>query len=87
MQYTKARNLSVKRVKDETFVLNRDESSIHSFNSTGAFLWDRIQNQEGVPEIEKALCNEYNLDKETASRDVAEFLQSLAAAKLISLGE
>lgn len=46
-------------------------------NGCGRFLWERIPEAESVEALVDALLEEYEVDRETASRDVREFLAEL----------
>lgn len=46
-------------------------------NGCGRFLWERIPTVETEDELAEALLEEYEVDRETAVRDVQEFLDNL----------
>ena len=56
-------------------VINLSESS--------AFLWKILEKGAEEDELVKALLEEYNVDEETAKKDVAEFIVKLKEAKLL----
>lgn len=43
----------------------------------GAFLWKHLPSAQDEEELVELLLNEYDVDRETASADTAEFLQKL----------
>jgi hypothetical protein len=59
-------------------------SGIMTLNETGAFLWKKlesgVQNEE---ELVAALLAEYDVDKETAQRDVSEFISDVNEKGLV----
>ncbi|MBO4308428.1 MAG: PqqD family protein [Clostridia bacterium] len=49
-------------------------------NETGAFLWKKLaENDLTEEQLTNALLNEYDVDRETAARDVRAIVESLAA--------
>ncbi|MCX7714372.1 MAG: PqqD family protein [Clostridia bacterium] len=60
-----------------------DFDAMISINETGAFLWNNLLEDTTFDELIQKLCGEYDVDKQTASRDVKEFIQSLESAGLL----
>jgi hypothetical protein len=54
-----------------------DMNSVYTLNETGAFLWEQIDGKKSVKDLIKALVNEYDIDGETASRDVMSFIEEM----------
>lgn len=52
-------------------------------NDTGAFLWEKLQTETTEEELLNALVSEYDIDRETAKADIAEFLEELRKGKLL----
>lgn len=46
-------------------------------NECGKFLWDRIPDADSEEALINALLAEYEVNRQTAAQDVAEFLESL----------
>jgi len=60
-----------------------DFSAMITLNETGAFLWETLKNDVTEEELTSALMSEYEVDKETADEDVAEFVSVLREKKVI----
>ena len=78
----------IKQVADSFVIIPMGErivdfSAMITINDTGAFLWEKLQNEISVEELADALCLEYDIDKETAENDVKEFVEVLLAKKVI----
>ena len=78
----------IKQVADSFVIVPMGErivdfSAMITINDTGAFLWEKLQNEISVEELADALCLEYDIDKETAQNDVKEFVEVLLAKKVI----
>ncbi|HPF53123.1 MAG TPA: PqqD family protein [Eubacteriales bacterium] len=54
-----------------------------TFNETGAFLWEALDNDCTEEQLVKALTDEYDVCEAIASRDVGIFVERLRAAGLI----
>ena len=48
-----------------------------TLNGTGAFLWERLQEETDEAALVAALLSEYDVDEATAARGVADFVQKL----------
>ena len=46
-------------------------------NSTGAFLWEKIEKGSEKEELVSALLAQYGIDEETARKDLDDFLGTL----------
>jgi hypothetical protein len=85
VQYTVNSQLSVRRIDEEIFILDRSNNTLHSFNGTGAFVWERVQQGTGVEEIAADLAAAFDVAPDQAREDVFDFLLTLEKAKLASV--
>ena len=79
----------VKKVIDDYVVVPvgdnfMDFSSIIDLNETGAFLWQCMENDITEDELVNLLSKEYEVDASEVKDDVADFIESLKNAKLLS---
>ena len=51
---------------------------IITFSESGAFLWEKLQDEQTEVSLVEALLGEYDVDADTAKRDVKAFLDSIA---------
>ncbi len=58
-------------------------NAVINLNETGAFLWKALENETTEEGLVLAITSEYNIDKETARRDVSAFIQRLKEANLL----
>lgn len=54
-----------------------DLSMMITLNGTGAFLWEKLQEETTQEALVAALLAEYDVDEETARRSVAAFVEKL----------
>jgi hypothetical protein len=62
-----------------------DMDSVYTLNATGAFIWEQIDGRKTVSEIIVAVTREYDIDKETASNDVFEFVGNMREFLIIKI--
>jgi len=54
-----------------------DMDSVYTLNETGAFIWEQINGKRSVEEIIKEMTGEYDIDNDTATKDVLEFISKM----------
>ena len=69
----------------EAVILNLDSGIYFSLNGVGSRIWGLLQSARPVSEIRDTIVDEYEVDPETAERDVLALLGSLAEHKLITI--
>lgn len=57
-----------------------------TLNETGAFLWEQMKTEKTEEELLEAVLLEYEVDPETASADIGEFLKKVKSMGMISAG-
>lgn len=71
----------LRQVAGQTVVLpTGDELDLNmmiTLNDTGAFLWERLQDETTEDALVEALLGEYDVDEATARKSVAAFAQKL----------
>lgn len=85
MKYKLSRELSIKKIDTETFILNRETSKIHSFNETGTCIWEQLQQNKPVIELPEFLVRKFEVSYEEAEKDLHEFLNELKENNLIKI--
>lgn len=55
-----------------------------TLNDTGAFLWQQLQNEHTAEELTEAMLQEYDVPREVAQADVAQFVEKLQQAELLA---
>ena len=64
-----------------------DFNGMVTINETGAFLWKILENGADKEDLLSALMQEYDVDEESAKKDITEFLQKLYDGKLLDINE
>ena len=60
-----------------------DMTSVYTLNETGAFIWELIDGKKNVEDLIKAVIDKYDIDKETATRDVFSFIDNMSKYLII----
>lgn len=58
-------------------------NGLFSLSETGARIWDLLPQADGAEQLVDALLEEYDVDRETLSRDVDEFLEQLRQMEIL----
>lgn len=58
-------------------------NGLFSLSETGARIWELLPQADGVKQLVDALLEEYDVDRETLSRDVDEFLEQLRQLEIL----
>ena len=71
------------RLGDEVAILELDRGVYYGLNDTGSFLWNLMQKPVRVNEMRAALVEEFDVDADTAEKDLLRVLADLRDAGLI----
>ena len=71
------------RVGDEVAVLGLDKAVYYGLNPVGARIWELIQKPVRLDQVAALVFAEYDVDRETARRDLMELVEQLLAEGLI----
>jgi len=85
MKCTLKNELSSKEIGGELFVYNRINSTISSFNGTGAYIWNLLKKNIPLDEISRLLCEEFDVSLVNSSEDVADFIKTLCDNGFVSI--
>jgi len=62
-----------------------DMNRLFTLNETGAFIWEHIDGKKNVEQIIAAFTEEYDIDDETASKDILSFIENMSNYLIIKL--
>lgn len=57
-------------------------NSVITLNETGLFLWKLLEKGTDTDSLVTAVTNEYNIDAETAKKDIDAFIKKLTEAEI-----
>jgi|HubBroStandDraft_3_1064219.scaffolds.fasta_scaffold1469875_1 hypothetical protein len=70
---------------DGAVILDIPRNAMTSLNSTGAYVWKRLQRGLQVEAIVAELVHDTGCDESIVSRDVEEFMEQLKSKHLVNL--
>lgn len=76
-----------RRNGSEIIILNLASGHYYTLNETGQLIWEKVLEQQSPGEIARGLCDAYEVDYETALKDVTECLHHLAAESIIRFSD
>lgn len=87
--YQRSRNVVSRQIAGETLVVPicgkvGDLASIYSFNETGTILWNALEHPRSLESLTSLLCQSFDVEQESAQRDVCAFVQEMHAAGLVT---
>lgn len=80
-------SLMWREVEDEVIVLDKRTWTYMKINGSGAVLWKEIARGATSTGLVECLCETYEIDEQTASRDVDAFLSMVKTHGLLLGGE
>lgn len=84
MKPVKVREDVVSRVLDgEAVLLDLTSGSYFGLNEVGTLVWEELRQHGDVPKAVEKVLAEFDVDRETAERDVADLVQELLEKKLL----
>ncbi len=72
-------------VGDEVAVLGLEQGIYYGLNPTGARIWELVRNPIKVSEIHRTIVEEYEVDEDTARKDLLDVLARLQDSALIEV--
>jgi coenzyme PQQ synthesis protein D (PqqD) len=69
---------------EETIFLSPQGDQIHALDEIGTFIWKQLDGETALGEVIDRLCNEYDVPRETAEKDLLAFVGDLAENKLLA---
>ena len=76
-------NLTQLAINDEGFIFNPLTGESWTTNQTGLFILKNLKEGKSQEEIAQLLSQEFDIDIETAQRDLIDFLDKIRSYKLI----
>jgi coenzyme PQQ biosynthesis protein PqqD len=74
---TRDENVAWRIIGDEAVLLSAEDSSVHSLDAVGTRIWELCDGEKTVSEIVDQVVSEFEVDRETAEKDVVEFIDEL----------
>ena len=76
------------RVYDgEAVIVSPEDSTLHTLNAVGTFIWEAADGRTALAAIVERVCDAFEVDQATATRDAAAFVDSLSRRGLLTILE
>ncbi|MDR4508611.1 MAG: PqqD family protein [Candidatus Brocadiaceae bacterium] len=75
------------KINNDTFIISDEGAMFHQLNTVGEVIWNMCTGTCSIKEIADSLCNEFEIEKEAAVKDVVSFLEELSHKGLIHFKE
>ncbi len=72
-------------LKEEGVILSLKNGKYYGVNGVGACIWTAIQNPVTFKEIQSAVMQEYDVDREICRTEVLSFLQKMEEEELVEV--
>ncbi|GAB4266956.1 MAG: hypothetical protein Kow0080_08630 [Candidatus Promineifilaceae bacterium] len=72
---------------DQTVTVSPQSGKIRVFNGVGTFIWQKVAEDCTITEIIHAITERYDVDHDTAQKDVIAFINELVARNILTLPE
>ena len=72
-----------RRVDDDLVILDIPSGKYFELNDVGALLWERLDGTQSVEDLIDLVLAEYDVDRETASKDVENLLGEMIRSGLV----
>lgn len=91
-RYQKDPNVVYREVAGERILVpirkqTADMASIYVLNETGARIWDLIDGQRSLAEIQDILVQEYDVEPQVAADDLAELVEQLGEMGIVRVAD
>ncbi len=89
LQFVPVPNLSfcVRELGAETIILSGTGDVIHVLDEMGTEVWKNLDGEKSLGDILAGICNEWDVERSVAEKDLMAFIEALAEKNIISVPE
>jgi hypothetical protein len=88
MFFTRAGQLAARKVAGEVVILRAHDSSLYVLNPVASVVWEAADGRTSLDALVRdVICQDFDVDPETARRDASELVVALAAEGLLQTSE
>lgn len=74
-------------IDNEAVILDLESGVYYSLNEVGSAIWSLCDGSKSIKDISTLICEEFEVEKETAEKDVLELLNDLVREGLVTISE
>ena len=82
---TRSEAVAFRIIEGEAVLLSLEAGVYYTLNEVGRVAWELLDGRNSTDAVVSAICTEYDVEEETARRDVDELLNDLVNEGLIEL--
>ncbi len=72
-----------RKIDGRVYVVDSKNSSLHSLNETGSYIWERLAAGSDEKKIAASIASRYDIPEADAVKDVSDFIKKLKAKNLV----
>lgn len=80
-------NIMFRELEDESVILNLNDESYYSLNSTGTIIWNLLQTSSSLKEAFEAFKNQFEVESSNASTDFNHLIHELVEKQFGTLAK
>ncbi len=80
-------NFCIRKLSNETVFMAPKGDKIHALDEVGTDIWETVDGEKTLGEILDIICQQYEVEKDTAEADLYVFMDGLFSKELISFKE
>jgi len=81
--FSKNKDLAWRMIDDSAYIVDSKGSLMHELNISGSRIWELVDGKRGLEEIACAVCDEFNVGKEDARKDLIKFINEIQKKGLV----
>lgn len=83
MKPVRVEGIVLTEADEESILYDAKENKIHILNRVGAFIWNLCDGENSLEDISSAVTETFEVDEETAQKDIKEFIEELQGMDLL----
>jgi len=83
----KTDNIACRIIEGQAFIINTKTSTLHELDETATFIWRLVEKGRGHEDIARSLSEEFDVSREQASKDTADFLRELEKKGILAASD
>ena len=80
------KNVAWQVVEDKIVVVTPQTRKIHILSGIGSSIWDSIKEPKEMAKIVDIVCEQFDVDRPVAEKDVNEFIDDLSDKEIVTIG-
>jgi len=81
--FIKSNDILEKKEKNKITIINKKTGKFATLTDVGFFIWEKLDRKTDKEKLTRKIVKEYEIDQETAAKDLELFLKEAIKAKII----